>query len=149
VRFPVWKCGGAAADAGVGFDFVRSLRKEPRDENFGRCDRANRTFTGRCDAAVLTAHEKTQQKFQTYNVATAITYGEEIAELAVVVGLDRSKVKLSFRRGRGEGRRSGGAVEHGQNRGWVGRIREFAGGAAGVDERVDTGCGIALCEREA
>jgi len=47
---------------------------------------------------VLTAHEKTAQKFQTYNVATGdyITV-KEIAELAVeCVGLDRGKVKFEF-----------------------------------------------------
>jgi UDP-glucose 4-epimerase len=49
-------------------------------------------------AAVLTAHEKTARKFQTYNVATGdyITV-KEIAALAVeCVGLDRSKVKFEF-----------------------------------------------------
>jgi UDP-glucose 4-epimerase len=85
---------------GVGFDFVRSLRKEPERLKILGDGGQSKSYIYVEDviAAVLTAHEKTPQKFQTYNVATGdyITV-KEIAELAVeCVALDRSKVKFEF-----------------------------------------------------
>ena len=85
---------------GVGFDFVRSLRQEPgRLKILGDGGQSKSyIYVEDVVAAVLTAHEKTPQKFQTYNVATGdyITV-KEIAELAVeCVGLDRCKVKFEF-----------------------------------------------------
>jgi UDP-glucose 4-epimerase len=85
---------------GVGFDFVRSLRQEPgRLKILGDGGQSKSyIYVEDVIAGVLTAHEKTAQKFQTYNVATGdyITV-KEIAELAVeCVGLDRNKVKFEF-----------------------------------------------------
>jgi UDP-glucose 4-epimerase len=85
---------------GVGFDFVRSLRREPRLLKVLGDGGQSKSYIYVEDviAAVLTAHEKTAQKFQTYNVATGdyITV-KEIANLAVeCVGLDRSKVRFEF-----------------------------------------------------
>jgi len=85
---------------GVGFDFVRSLRREPRLLKILGDGGQSKSYIYVEDviAAVLTAHEKTAQKFQTYNVATGdyITV-KEIADLAVeCVGLDRSKVGFEF-----------------------------------------------------
>jgi UDP-glucose 4-epimerase len=85
---------------GVGFDFVRSLRQEPgRLKILGDGGQSKSyIYVEDVVAAVLTAHEKTPQKFQTYNVATGdyITV-KEIAELAVeCVGLDRSRVRFEF-----------------------------------------------------
>ena len=85
---------------GVGFDFVRSLRREPRLLKILGDGGQSKSYIYVEDviAAVLMAHEKTAQKFQTYNVATGdyITV-KEIADLAVeCVGLDRSKVRFEF-----------------------------------------------------
>ena len=85
---------------GVGFDFVRSLRQEPgRLKILGDGGQSKSyIYVEDVIAAVLTAHEKTTQKFQTYNVATGdyITV-KEIAELAVeCAGLEQSKVKFEF-----------------------------------------------------
>ncbi|HEV2101617.1 MAG TPA: NAD-dependent epimerase/dehydratase family protein [Candidatus Acidoferrum sp.] len=85
---------------GVGFDFVRSLRQEPgRLKILGDGGQSKSyIYVEDVIAAVLTAHEKTTQKFQTYNVATGdyITV-KEIAELAVeCLALERSKVKFEF-----------------------------------------------------
>jgi UDP-glucose 4-epimerase len=96
---------------GVGFDFVRSLRAEPGRLRILGDGGQSKSYIHVEDviAAVLTAHENTPQKFQTYNVATGdyITV-KEIAELAVeCVGLDRNKVKFEF---------AGG------NRGWKGDV---------------------------
>ncbi len=85
---------------GVGFDFVRSLRKEPERLRILGDGGQSKSYIYVEDviAGVLTAHEKTKQRFQTYNVATGdyITV-REIAELAVeCVGLAREKVKFEF-----------------------------------------------------
>lgn len=85
---------------GVGFDFVRALRKDPARLRILGDGGQSKSYVYVEDVvgAVLTAHEKTAQKFQTYNVATGdyITV-KEIAELAVVcVGLEKSKVKFEF-----------------------------------------------------
>ncbi len=85
---------------GVGFDFVRALRKDPTRLRILGDGGQSKSYIYVEDviAAVLMAHQKTKQKFQTYNVATGdyITV-KEIAELAVeCVGLDRGKVKFEF-----------------------------------------------------
>jgi UDP-glucose 4-epimerase len=85
---------------GVGFDFVRALRKEPTRLRILGDGGQSKSYVYVEDvvAAVLTAHQKTKQKFQTYNVATGdyITV-KEIAELAVeCVGLERAKVNFEF-----------------------------------------------------
>lgn len=85
---------------GVGFDFVRALRKDPARLRILGDGGQSKSYVYVEDviAAVLTAHEKTTQKFQTYNVATGdyITV-KEIAELAVdCVGLQRGSVKFEF-----------------------------------------------------
>ena len=85
---------------GVGFDFVRALRKDPaRLRILGDGDQSKSyVYVEDVIAAVLTAHEKTARRFQAYNVATGdyITV-KEIAELAVeCVGLERGKVKFEF-----------------------------------------------------
>ena len=104
---------------GVGFDFVRALRKNPTKLRILGDGGQSKSYIYVEDviAAVLAAHQKTKQKFQTYNVATGdyITV-KEIAELAVdCVGLHRGKVQFEFTGGdRGmEGRRGRGAVEYG------------------------------------
>jgi len=85
---------------GVGFDFVRSLRWDPARLRILGDGKQSKSYIHVEDviAAVLTAHEKRAQKFQTYNVATGdyITV-KEIAELAVeCVGLPRGSVKFEF-----------------------------------------------------
>jgi UDP-glucose 4-epimerase len=85
---------------GVGFDFVRSLRKQPEKLRILGDGGQSKSYVYVEDviAGVLTAHERTAQKFQAYNVATGdyITV-REIAELAVeCVGLERSKVQFEF-----------------------------------------------------
>src|SRR5215471_4536343 len=85
---------------GVGFDFVRALRKDPaRLRILGDGGQSKSyVFVEDVIGAVLTAHERTTQKFQTYNVATGdyITV-KEIAELAVeCVGLRSGSVKFEF-----------------------------------------------------
>ncbi len=85
---------------GVGFDFVRALRKEPTRLRILGDGGQSKSYVYVEDviAAVLTAHQKTKQKFQTYNVATGdyITV-KEIADLAVeCVGLERKNVQFEF-----------------------------------------------------
>src|SRR5258707_13587099 len=85
---------------GVGFDFVRSLRKEPTRLKILGDGGQSKSYIYVEDviAAVLTAHEKTQQKFQTYNVGTGdYIKVKRVWELAVGGGgLDRSKGKFEF-----------------------------------------------------
>jgi UDP-glucose 4-epimerase len=85
---------------GVGFDFVRALRKDPARLRILGDGGQSKSYVYVEDVvgAVLTAHEKTKQRFQAYNVATGdyITV-KEIADLAVeCVGLDPAKVKFEF-----------------------------------------------------
>jgi UDP-glucose 4-epimerase len=96
---------------GVGFDFVRSLKKDSSRLRILGDGSQSKSYIYVEDvvAAVLTAHEKTEQKFQTYNVATGdyITV-KEIAELSVeCMGLAVGKVTFEF---------TGG------NRGWKGDV---------------------------
>ncbi|HUL34763.1 MAG TPA: NAD-dependent epimerase/dehydratase family protein [Candidatus Eisenbacteria bacterium] len=85
---------------GVGFDFVRALRKDPGQLRILGNGGQSKSYIYVEDVvgAVLAAHEKTKEKFQAYNVATGdyITV-KEIAALAVeCVGLERAKVNFEF-----------------------------------------------------
>jgi UDP-glucose 4-epimerase len=85
---------------GVGFDFVRSLLKQPDHLRILGDGKQSKSYIHVEDvvAAVLFANEKTTQKFQAYNVATGdyITV-TEIAEVALeCLGLDRRKVKFEY-----------------------------------------------------
>jgi len=85
---------------GVGFDFVRSLLKQPdRLRILGNGGQSKSyIYVEDVIAAVLKANEETRQKFQAYNVATGdyITV-KEIAELAVeCVGLEKNRVAFEF-----------------------------------------------------
>ena len=85
---------------GVGFDFVRSLRKDSSRLRILGDGGQSKSYIYVEDviAGVLAAHEKTVQKFEAYNVATGdyITV-KEIAELAVeCVGLRRDQVNFEF-----------------------------------------------------
>jgi UDP-glucose 4-epimerase len=85
---------------GVGFDFVRHLRKQPdrlRVMGDGRQSKSYIYVEDMIDA-VLLAHEKTSKNFQVYNVATGdyITV-TEIAHLAMQVsGLSDEDVRLEY-----------------------------------------------------
>jgi UDP-glucose 4-epimerase len=96
---------------GVGFDFVRSLKKNPNQLRILGDGSQSKSYIYVEDVvgAVLTAHEKTVEKFQTYNVATGdyITV-KEIARLSVeCMGFALGEVKFEF---------TGG------NRGWKGDV---------------------------
>lgn len=85
---------------GVGFDFVRSLRKQPDRLRILGDGKQSKSYIHVEDvvAAVLFANEKTTRKYQAYNVATGdyITV-TEIAEVALeCLGLDRFKVKFEY-----------------------------------------------------
>lgn len=85
---------------GVGFDFVRALLRDPEKLRILGNGGQSKSYIFVSDVveAVLTAHEKTAEKFRAYNVATGdyITV-KEIAELAVeCVGLDPAKVRFEF-----------------------------------------------------
>jgi UDP-glucose 4-epimerase len=85
---------------GVGFDFVRSLLKDPEKLRILGNGEQSKSYIHVQDviAAVLMANEKTAAKFHTYNVATGdyITV-REIAELACeCTGLDLRKVPFEF-----------------------------------------------------
>jgi UDP-glucose 4-epimerase len=96
---------------GIGFDFVRQLRQDPLRLRILGDGTQSKSYIHVHDVvtAVLLAHEKTQQPFQSYNVATGdyITV-REIAELACeCVGLAPDQVAFAF---------TGG------NRGWKGDV---------------------------
>jgi UDP-glucose 4-epimerase len=102
---------GARQTHGVGFDFVRRLRKDPTCLTILGDGSQSKSYidVGDVVAAVLLAHRATSQPYQAYNVATgdSITV-TEIAGLAVhVLGLDRAKVRFDY---------TGGA------RGWKGDV---------------------------
>jgi UDP-glucose 4-epimerase len=85
---------------GVGFDFVRSLLAQPTMLRILGNGQQSKSYVHVQEVvtAVLTANEKTTQRFQTYNVATGdyITV-TEIAELACeCLGLDPSRVAFEF-----------------------------------------------------
>jgi UDP-glucose 4-epimerase len=102
---------GARQTHGVGFDFVRRLRKDPACLTILGDGSQSKSYidVGDVVSAVLLAHRSTSQPYQAYNVATgdAITV-TEIAALAVdVLELDPTTVRFDY---------TGGA------RGWKGDV---------------------------
>ncbi|MEK6252907.1 MAG: NAD-dependent epimerase/dehydratase family protein [Actinomycetota bacterium] len=102
---------GSRQTHGVGFDFVRSLLRDPERLPILGDGTQSKSYIHVRDVvdAVLTALAKTEQRFRTYNVATGdyITV-TEIADLAVeCVGLDPGSVEFEY---------SGG------DRGWKGDV---------------------------
>ena len=102
---------GSRQTHGVGFDFVRRLLAEPGRLPILGDGSQSKSYIHERDviSAVLTAAEKTEQRFRTYNVATGdyITV-TEIADLAAeCVGLDPASVEYEY---------SGG------DRGWKGDV---------------------------
>jgi UDP-glucose 4-epimerase len=96
---------------GVGFDFVRRLLKDPTTLTILGDGRQSKSYidVGDVVSAVLTAHQRTAEPFQAYNVATGdyITV-TEIATLALdVLGLDPAGVTIEY---------TGGS------RGWAGDV---------------------------
>jgi len=85
---------------GVGFDFVRRLRKDPTRLRILGDGRQSKSYVHVSDVvgAVLTAHEKVQAPFEAFNVATGdyITV-REIADLACeCVGLAPGSVRYEY-----------------------------------------------------
>jgi len=85
---------------GVGFDFVRRLRKDPSKLEVMGDGSQSKSYILVTDvvAAVLRALEASREPFKVFNVATGdyITV-REIAELAIeVVGLDRESVDVRY-----------------------------------------------------
>jgi UDP-glucose 4-epimerase len=102
---------GARQTHGVGFDFVRRLRKDPTRLTILGDGSQSKSYicVGDVVSAVLMAHRATSQPCQTYNVATgdSITV-TEIARLAMaVLGLEPDGVRLAY---------TGG------DRGWTGDV---------------------------
>jgi UDP-glucose 4-epimerase len=91
---------GARQTHGVGFDFVRSLLDDPERLRILGDGSQSKSYIHVRDVvdAVLTALERTEQAFRTYNVATGdyITV-TEIADLAVeCVGLEPGSVEYEY-----------------------------------------------------
>jgi UDP-glucose 4-epimerase len=91
---------GARQTHGVGFDFVRSLLEDPERLRILGDGSQSKSYIHVRDMvdAVLTALERTEQPFRTYNVATGdyITV-TEIADLAVeCVGLEPGSVEYEY-----------------------------------------------------
>ncbi|HTR39788.1 MAG TPA: NAD-dependent epimerase/dehydratase family protein [Bryobacteraceae bacterium] len=85
---------------GVGFDFIRRLRANPDCLRILGDGRQSKSYIHVDDVvdAVLTAHRKSAENFQAYNVATGdyITV-TEIAKLAIeVAGLAEDQVRLEY-----------------------------------------------------
>jgi UDP-glucose 4-epimerase len=91
---------GARQTHGVGFDFVRRLRKDPTCLTIFGDGSQSKSYidVGDVVSAVLLAHRVTDQPYQAYNVATddSITV-TEIARLAMdVLGLEPDRVQLHY-----------------------------------------------------
>ena len=91
---------GARQTHGVGFDFIRRLRAEPDRLRILGDGQQSKSYIHVEDVmeAVLTAHNKAEQNYQVYNVATGdyITV-TEIARLAMeVCGLSDEDVRLEY-----------------------------------------------------
>jgi UDP-glucose 4-epimerase len=102
---------GSRQTHGVGFDFVRRLLDEPGRLPILGDGSQSKSYIHERDviSAVLTAADRTEERFRTYNVATGdyITV-TEIADLAAeCVGLDAAQVEYEY---------SGG------DRGWKGDV---------------------------
>jgi len=85
---------------GVGFDFVRRLLENPSSLRILGDGSQSKSYihVENVVDAVLTAHNKTTEPFQVYNVATGDYISvSEIAQMAIeVVGLSPDHVKLEF-----------------------------------------------------
>jgi UDP-glucose 4-epimerase len=85
---------------GVGFDFLRSLRKDPTRLRILGDGSQSKSYIHVEDvvAAVLCAHERTIESFCAYNVATGdyITVEEIAGIVCEVAGLDPSQVTFEF-----------------------------------------------------
>jgi UDP-glucose 4-epimerase len=91
---------GGRQTHGVGFDFVRRLRKDPTCLNILGDGSQSKSYidVGDVVSAVLLAHRSTSQPYEAYNVATgdSITV-TEIAALAVeLLGLDPTSVRFDY-----------------------------------------------------
>jgi UDP-glucose 4-epimerase len=91
---------GSRQTHGVGFDFVRRLRKDPTHLAILGDGSQTKSYidVGDVVSAVLLAHRSTSRPYRAYNVATgdAITV-REIARLAVeVLGLDAATVRFDY-----------------------------------------------------
>jgi UDP-glucose 4-epimerase len=91
---------GARQTHGVGYDFVRRLRKDPTCLTILGDGSQSKSYIDAGDvvSAVLLAHRASGQPYQAYNVATgdSITV-TEIARLAIdVLGLEADEVRLDY-----------------------------------------------------
>jgi UDP-glucose 4-epimerase len=91
---------GARQTHGVGFDFVRRLRKDPTCLTILGDGSQSKSYidVGDVVSAVLLAHRATSEPYQAYNVATGdcVTV-TEIAGLALhVLGLDPAEVRYAY-----------------------------------------------------
>jgi UDP-glucose 4-epimerase len=91
---------GARQTHGVGFDFVRRLRKDPTCLTILGDGSQTKSYidVGDVVSAVLLGHRATRRPFEAYNVATGdVITVTEIARLAVdVLGLDPSAVRFDY-----------------------------------------------------
>lgn len=85
---------------GVGFDFIRRLRNEPKVLTILGDGRQSKSYVHVSDiiAAVMNAHENQNEQFAAYNVATGdYTTVREIADIACdCLGLDPANVDYQF-----------------------------------------------------
>jgi UDP-glucose 4-epimerase len=85
---------------GVGFDFVRRLRKDPTCLTILGDGSQSKSYieVGDVVSAVLLAHHSTSPPYQAYNVATgdSITVTEIAALAVVVLGLDPTTVRFDY-----------------------------------------------------
>jgi UDP-glucose 4-epimerase len=91
---------GARQTHGVGFDFVRRLRKDPTRLTILGDGSQSKYYidVGDVVSAVLLAHRATSQPYQAYNVATGDSIAvSEIARLAMdVLGLEPDRVRFDY-----------------------------------------------------
>lgn len=85
---------------GVGYDFIRRLRRNPSQLTVLGDGRQSKSYVHVDDVvtAVLTAARVTNSSFEIFNIATGdyITVREIAAQAIKVLGLDDSKVRLEF-----------------------------------------------------
>ena len=85
---------------GVGFDFIRRLRKDPKVLTILGDGRQSKSYIHISDilSAVMNAHENQQEQFAAYNVATGdYTTVREIADIACdCLGLNPANVDYQF-----------------------------------------------------
>lgn len=85
---------------GVAFDFLRSLRDDPTRLRILGDGTQSKSYVHVDDviSAVLCAHQRTVERFRSYNVATGdyITVQEIAALVCEVAGVDRAQVRFEF-----------------------------------------------------